>query len=56
MTAALFLWQESATTQVLMISGRSPLKFLSILLGLPLGIMEKMPDVKSVAACHVQIE
>lgn len=44
------------TTQVLMISGRSPLKFLLILLGLPLGIMEKMPGMKSVAARHVQIE
>ncbi|PHS62646.1 MAG: hypothetical protein COB09_13985 [Thalassobium sp.] len=44
------------TTQVLMISGNSPLKFIGILLGLPLGIMEKMPGMKSVAARHVQIE
>ena len=47
---------SKATTQVLMISGRNPLKFLGILLGLPLGIMEKMPGMKSVAARHVQIE
>lgn len=44
------------TTQVLMISGNSPLRFIGILLGLPLGIMEKMPGMKSVAARHVQIE
>ena len=44
------------TTQVLMISGNSPLKFIGILLGLPLGIMEKMPGMKSIAGRHVQIE
>ena len=44
------------TTQVLMISGNSPLKFIGILLGLPLGIMEKMPGMKSIAGRHIQIE
>lgn len=44
------------TTQVMMISGSSPWKFVGILLGLPLGIMEKMPGVRSLAAKQVRIE
>ncbi|MCA6064273.1 diacylglycerol/lipid kinase family protein [Thalassolituus marinus] len=42
-----------ADTQVLMISGRNPLHFLLVLLGLPLGIMEKMPGIRSVSARKV---
>lgn len=44
------------TTQVLMISGRSPLRFLAILLGLPLGLIERMPGVVSVAATEITAE
>ena len=44
------------TTQVMMISGNSPWKFVGILLGLPLGIMEKMPGMRSVSARKVYIE
>ena len=46
---------SAATTQVLMIKGRSPWAFAGILLGLPLGIMETMPGVTSVAATEVSI-
>lgn len=42
-------------TQVLMMSGKSPLKLLFILLGLPLGIMEKMPGIVSLAARRVAV-
>jgi len=45
-----------STTQVLMISGRSPLRFLAILLGLPLGLIERMPGVVSVAATEITAE
>ncbi len=44
------------TTQVMMISGSSPWKFVGILLGLPLGIMEKMPGMRSMPAKHMLIE
>ncbi|WP_430461277.1 diacylglycerol/lipid kinase family protein [Thalassolituus sp. LLYu03] len=43
------------TTQVLMMKGSSPFKLLLILLGLPLGVMEKMPGMTSVAARDVQV-
>ena len=42
-------------TQVLMMSGKNPLKLLFILLGLPLGIMEKMPGIVSQPARRVDI-
>ena len=42
-------------TQVLMMSGKNPLKLLFILLGLPLGIMEKMPGIVSLPARRVDI-
>ena len=44
------------TTQVMMISGDNPWKFVGILLGLPLGIMEKMPGMRSIPAKQVLIE
>lgn len=44
------------TTQVLMISGGNPLTFLVALSGLPLGIMERMPGVVSVAARRIEVE
>jgi len=47
---------SASTTQVMMISGRSPWKFFGILLGLPLGIMEKMPGALSVAGSDIHIE
>lgn len=40
-------------TQVLMIRAKNPLTFLLTLLGLPLGMMEKMPGITSVAAREV---
>lgn len=47
---------SSDTTQVLMIAGNNPWKFVGILLGLPLGIMERMPGMTSVAGKNIQIE
>lgn len=46
---------SSSTTQIMMISGNSPLKFFGILLGLPFGLMEKMPGTVSVAGKHIEI-
>lgn len=45
-----------ADTRLVMISGGNPLKFLFILLGLPLGIIEKMPGITSLAATEIRIE
>lgn len=47
---------SNETTQVLMISGNSPWKFVGILLGLPLGIMERMPGMKSIAGKNIRID
>lgn len=43
------------TTQVLMLSGKNKWSLLVSLLGLPLGLVEKMPGVVSVAAKEVKI-
>lgn len=45
-----------ADTRLVMISGGNPFKFLFILLGLPLGIIEKMPGITSLAATEIRIE
>lgn len=47
---------SAPTTQVLMLSGKSMWHLLFSLLGLPLGLMEKMPGVQSVAAKGIKIE
>lgn len=47
---------SAPTTQVLMLSGKSMWHLLFSLLGLPLGLMEKMPGVRSVAAKNIKIE
>ncbi|MDF1761966.1 MAG: diacylglycerol kinase family lipid kinase [Oleibacter sp.] len=47
---------SSAKTQVLMMSSRSPLRFLMTLLGLPVGQLERMPGIVSVAAKHIVVE
>src|SRR5690606_25781863 len=46
---------SGTTTQVLMLSGYSMWHLLFSLLGLPLGLMEKMPGVQSVAAKKIEI-
>lgn len=46
---------SAPTTQVLMLSGKSMWHLLFSLLGLPLGLMEKMPGVQSVAAKKIEI-
>lgn len=46
----------SQTTQVLMLNGRNMWSLLFSLLGLPLGLIEKMPGVVSAAAREVQVE
>lgn len=46
---------SAPTTQVLMLTGRTMWHLLFSLIGLPLGLMEKMPGVKSIAASHVTI-
>lgn len=46
---------SAPTTQVLMLQGRNMWSLLISLIGLPLGIMEKMPGVTSVAATKVSI-
>ena len=47
---------SAPTTQVLMMNGRSPWALLLSLLGLPLGLMEKMPGIVSVPARRVEVE
>lgn len=47
---------STATTQVLMLNGRNMWSLLFSLLGLPFGLVEKMPGVVSVAAKQIQIE
>ena len=47
---------SAPTTQVLMMNGRSPWALLLALLGLPLGLMEKMPGIVSVPARRVDVE
>ncbi|WP_265574038.1 diacylglycerol/lipid kinase family protein [Venatoribacter cucullus] len=47
---------RAPTTQVLMMNGGSPWALLLSLLGLPLGLMEKMPGIVSVPARRVDIE
>lgn len=47
---------SAPTTQVLMMTGRSPWALLLSLLGLPLGLMEKMPGIVSLPAREVRVE
>lgn len=47
---------SAPTIQVLLLSGKSMWSLLLSLLGLPFGIMEKMPGVQSIAASKVQVE
>lgn len=47
---------SAATTQVLMLNGNTMWGLLFSLLGLPFGLVEKMPGVVSVAAKEVKIE
>lgn len=42
-------------TQVLMLSGKSPARFLLTLLALPVGMLERMPGIVSVPAKHIVI-
>lgn len=46
---------SAPTTQLLMLTGRNVWSLLFSLLGLPLGIMEKMPGVQSISARNVEI-
>lgn len=44
------------TTQVLLMTARSPWQLLLALLGLPLGLLERMPGIQSLAATCIEVQ